>query len=294
MKTVASISFLNLMIITALAQGVSINTGGEPADPSAGLDVNFTNKGFLPPRLTAAQRDAIPSPAAGLVIWCSNCFELQVYNGLRWTNMTGGTKAVGCGEEVYTDQRDGNIYSSVLIGDQCWMDRNLAWLPTVNSSSEGSFSSSCYYVYGYEGTDVNAALATPEYQTYGVLYNWPASVMACPPGWRLPSTEDWDRLVNNLGGDELAGGALKETGDAHWNFPNSGATNSSGFTALPGSFREFYGGFYLPGSFTAFWESVQYESYHAWRRGLYSYSGEIVRALENKATGFSVRCLRDF
>jgi hypothetical protein len=87
-----------LVISNAIFAQVGINTDNSAPDESAGLDVKFSNKGFLLPRTTSITRNAIVNPAAGLVIWCSNCGatgELQVFNGSAWTNMTGGAVAAG-------------------------------------------------------------------------------------------------------------------------------------------------------------------------------------------------------
>ena len=94
MKTI-QLFIITILMITgyALNAQVAINTDGSSANPSAILEVKSTEKGFLPPRMRAVQRDAISSPVAGLVIWCSNCGnngEMQVFNGTAWTTLTGG------------------------------------------------------------------------------------------------------------------------------------------------------------------------------------------------------------
>lgn len=86
----------------------------------------------------------------------------------------------------FEDYRDGKMYKSVLIGEQCWMAENLAYLPEVSPSSELSDTDPHYYVYGYEGTDVNTAKSRTRFHQFGALYNWPASISACPEGWKLP------------------------------------------------------------------------------------------------------------
>ena len=135
----------------------------------------------------------------------------------------------------FTDFRDGNHYNVVKIANQVWMAENLKYLPSVVGPPTTSYTLPYYYVYGYYGTDVNAAKATANYTTYGVLYNWAAALTSCPAGWHLPGTGEWTQLTDYLGGLSTAGGKLKETGTAHWASPNTGATNEYGFTALPGS-----------------------------------------------------------
>lgn len=92
---------------------------------------------------------------------------------------------------TFTDSRDGKVYNIVTIGKQFWMAENLAYLPSVVDPGTGSYTEPYYSVYGYNGTDVAAAKATENYQTYGVLYNWPAAMTACPEGWHLPSDAEW-------------------------------------------------------------------------------------------------------
>ncbi len=222
----------------------------------------------------------------------------------------------------FTDTRDGNTYSSVQIGSQCWMAENLAYLPLVSPSSAESETTPYYYVYDYQGTDVNAAKATSNYQTYGVLYNWPAAMDGqassnsvpsgvqgvCPSGWHLPSDEEWKILEGEVdsqygypdpewdgtgwrGSD--AGGNLKETGYSHWNSPNTGATNSSGFTALPGGNRYYNGSFYGLGYYAYFWSSADSNSSYAWSRYLHYDRANVLRHNYNKHLGFSVRCTKD-
>jgi uncharacterized protein (TIGR02145 family) len=149
---------------------------------------------------------------------------------------------------IYTDIRDGHEYKWVKIGGQIWMAENLAYLPFVSPLSAFSFTERYYYVYDYEGTIINDAEDTYNYRTYGVLYNWPAAMSGftsstvnpsnvqgiCSDGWHLPSLAEWNELIDYLGGDSQAIGAMKEAGIEHWSSSNTGVTNISGFTALPG------------------------------------------------------------
>ena len=158
----------------------------------------------------------------------------------------------------FTDPRDGNVYKTVTIGNQVWMAENLKYLPWVAEPGQSSSTSSYYYVYGYTGTSVPAAKATSNYSTYGVLYNWNAACTSCPWGWHLPSDAEWTHLTDYLGGQSVAGGKLKETGTSHWNSPNIGATNETGFTALPGGFRNYYGDFNYIGDYGYWWSATEY------------------------------------
>lgn len=225
-----------------------------------------------------------------------------------------------CGH-LFVDPRDGNAYNTVQIGSQCWMAENLAYLPSVSPRTESSLDLPYYYVYDYNGTDVTAAKATANYQTYGVLYNWPAAMDSastsnsissgvqgvCPAGWHMPSDEEWKMLegeVDSLYGypdpewdntgdrGSDAGGNLKETGTVHWNNPNFGATNSSWFTALPAGVKGS-NSFSSLGYFAYFWTSTEYSSTRAWYHRLNYEDSQVYRYRFPRSYGLSVRCIRD-
>lgn len=194
---------------------------------------------------------------------------------------------------TFTDIRDNTVYSWVEIGNQIWMSENLKYLPSVVGPNVGSETESHYYVYEYDGTDVNAAKATEHYSTYGVLYNWTAALNACPNGWHLPSDDEWTELTDYLGSETVAGGKLKETGTTHWISPNTSATNESGFTALPGGERKNDGTFDRLGNNGFWWTVDDYNSTSKWSRIIYNRSGEVGRFYDNNKLGLSVRCVKD-
>lgn len=210
---------------------------------------------------------------------------------------------------IFTDTRDGKVYNWVQIGDQVWMAENLAYLPSVNRVSDGSENAagSYYYVYGYDGTNVADAKATANYTTYGALYNWTAAMDGsnsstanpsgvqgvCPTGWHLPSDAEWTELTDHLGGASVAGGKLKETGVTHWNSPNTGATNETGFIALPGGDRANALYFYSIGSRGYWWSATGVSTGSAWSRIVYYNDSDVGRIVDGKELGFSVRCIRD-
>ncbi len=135
-----------------------------------------------------------------------------------------------------TDQ-DGNTYKTITIGTQTWMAENLKTtkyrngdpIPNVTDISEWyhlTTGAYCDYI-NTPGSDV----------TYGKLYNWHTvadSRNIAPTGWHVPSDAEWAILIEYLGGSDVAGGKLKETGTTHWYNPTTEATNESGFTGLPG------------------------------------------------------------
>jgi len=204
---------------------------------------------------------------------------------------------------TFVDPRDGDPYETVTIGEQVWMAENLAYLPAVSAPTSRSSTELHYYVYDYDGTDVAAAKVTANYTTYGVLYNWPAALTACPDGWRLPSDEEWKQLEIYLGMSWIdadnnswrgtdEGGKLKEAGISHWASPNTGATNSSGFTALAGGLLGVESAFENIGSSGYWWSSTDEDERSAWYRIL-SYNNSLVcRHRYSDAIGLSVRCIQ--
>ena len=204
------------------------------------------------------------------------------------------------------DSRDSQIYQYKTIGTQVWMTENLAYLPSVVGPGTGSSSTAYYYVYGYNGTDVATAKATDNYSTYGVLYNWTAAQSACPSGWHLPSDAEWKQLEKSLGmtdaqansinfrGTHNEGNKLKEAGTVHWNSPNTGATNETGFTALPGGYRAESNIFSILGETGNWWSSTFYNSDNAYYRSMSYVQSGVYRSDEGKNEyGLSVRCVRN-
>ncbi|MCK4448089.1 MAG: fibrobacter succinogenes major paralogous domain-containing protein, partial [Candidatus Marinimicrobia bacterium] len=164
--------------------------------------------------------------------------------------------------------------------------RNGDPIPNVTDNTDWSnLTTGAYCNYDNNGSNVT---------TYGRLYNWHAVSDArqiAPAGWHVPSDEEWQTLVDYLGGSGVAGGKMKETGTTHWNSPNTGATNESGFSALPGGYRYLDGGYYDMGYYAYFWSSTEGSSGSAWSRHLYYDHSEVGRYFEGKRLGFSVRCV---
>jgi uncharacterized protein (TIGR02145 family) len=195
-----------------------------------------------------------------------------------------------CGDLV---SHEGYDYFTVQIGDQCWFSENCRYLPVVSPSGEWSQTDPYYYVYDYQGSDVSAAKSTANYATYGVLYNWPAVMTEgiCPSGWHIPSDGEFTELSDFLGGESIAGGKMKEAGYDHWNSPNTGATNSSGWTGLPGGYLESFG-FSDIGN-NGLWWSASESGSTSWKRELYFSYDNVYRDGNFHYFGFSVRCVRD-
>ncbi len=220
---------------------------------------------------------------------------------------------------------DGNSYNTVLIGAQCWTKENLrvrrynSTNPDLNGrsilfdASGGSGGASDTWknlTIGAHTIYANDSTTTPSNRTkYGYLYNWYAAkgiyttgnipstdtLNICPSGWHVPTDAEWTTLTTELGGESVAGGKMKSIGTAYWNSPNTGATNESGFSALPGGYRN------LDGSFTnvilvnaVFWSATDFDNTNAWNRYLSKDNDDVNRLYYNKSVGASVRCLRNY
>ena len=131
---------------------------------------------------------------------------------------------------------------------------------------------------------------------YGKLYNWYAvndPRGLAPEGWHIPSDFEWTTLGTCLGGNTVAGGPMKEIGTTHWNNSNTGATNLSNFTALPGGYRSDVGTFNNVGDYGHWWSATKGDSNTAWNRNLNYNDGVLEGGGANLKFGYSVRCLRD-
>ena len=199
-----------------------------------------------------------------------------------WSGFCPPAVFISCGDQI---GHEGYDYSTVQIGEQCWFSENCRYLPEVSPSIDGSETDPYYYVYDYQGTDVEAAKATENYETYGVLYNWPAVMTAgiCPSGWHIPSDGAWTQLTDFLGGEAVAGDSMKD--DVQWN-----GSNSSGFTGRSGGFR-FSEILFDEGVYGYWWSSSELDSY-SWFRVLGS-GNNVNQDYGHHYYGFSARCVRD-
>ena len=210
---------------------------------------------------------------------------------------------------------DGKSYAVVKIGTQTWMAENLAWLPAVSASSKGSDSLKHYYVYNYEDSLLTPAKNTANYQIYGVLYNWLAAMNkdgkissfqgrfqdVCPTGWHLPYDEDWKILETDLGMSQHDADTiyLRSSGEVGEKLKSSlgwisggNGSNSSGFTALPGGYRNTHGGFVNLGNYALFWSATLSDT-SVWYRSIYFNDNGVSRFTTLPSHGLSVRCIKD-
>jgi len=189
-------------------------------------------------------------------------------------------------QQTVTDY-DGNIYNTVEIGKQTWIKENL-------KSVHYSDGTSIPDVAAYNNSDSLANI-------YGLLYSWYAAMHdsteegvqgVCPCGWYIPTNRDWTRLENYLGGPSVAGGKMKEEGTEHWFPPNTGSTNSSGFTAIAAG--EFYINiFQFMKEYALFWSSTEVSSTVARERFL-AYNDDACFTYDwNKSAKYPIRCIKN-
>ena len=193
---------------------------------------------------------------------------------------------------------DGNVYPIITIGKQVWMKEDLKTTRYSNGDSIGTTTPTTLdmtneptpkYQWAYDGNESNVEI-------YGRLYTWYAATddrNICPTGWHVPTDVDWSTLTTYLVGEYVAGGKLKETGITHWKSPNTGATNESGFTALPGGYRYGNGTFYDIGGTGNWWSSTEVSTNNAWCYTMYNNFRNVNKHYGKKTNGLSGRCIRD-
>jgi len=293
MKLICLLLFFLAFNVT-FSQGIKISENGSNPDATAILELESENKGFLPPRLTTAQRDAITSPAEGLVIYNLDTKCINFYNATAWIDLcgSGSTPPSGfsCGD-TFEDVRDGQTYATIQIGNQCWMAENL------NYNASGSF---CY------ANDPNNC------NTFGRLYSWaitmdgagssntnPSGVQGvCPEGWHVPSDAEWQEMEAHLGMNTLdlnaSGATFRNSGNVGQQLKATtfGGNNSSGFNAIGGGGGTATNFSFLPIASAYFWTTRESGS-NAYYRRLQDTENGVLRNTINKNRWLSIRCIRD-
>jgi uncharacterized protein (TIGR02145 family) len=187
---------------------------------------------------------------------------------------------------------DNNVYKTITIGTQTWMAENLkttkfndgtdVFFALVDKDwADSAFKAYCWY--------------NNDSIVYGAIYNWAAvnSDKLCPTGWHVPSDAEWTTLTTFIGGETTAAGKLMEAGNVHWQTPNSSLTNETGFTALPGGYRNYNAVFSNIKRYGYWWSSTESSTPNAYCRFIYFSFANMTRTNTNKMSGLSVRCVMD-
>jgi uncharacterized protein (TIGR02145 family) len=269
------------------ARGVCWSTGAGPTITLSTKTTDGDGNGSFTSSLTGL----VPNTLYYIRAYATNSTGTAYGNEVDFWTTSGG-------QTITATDIDGNVYSAVTIGNQIWMAENLKTtkfrdgtdIPFVWYNSEWDGLTSVAYC--WYGNNVNNIY----YKTsYGALYNFYAvadSRKLCPAGWHVATNNEWTSMVDYLGGRNVAGGKLKETGTINWISPNTGATNETGFTALPGGGRDVQGCFAM-GGIGYWWTGSEYDngaSFWSIQKGA---SNIYWSATTTKSAGFSVRCLRD-
>lgn len=292
LPTISTIDATNVDIITAGCGGNITSDGGSLVTVRGVCWSTGT---------TPTIADSKTTDGAGVGSFTSSLTGLQsntTYYVRAYATNNGGT-AYG-GTVSFTTRNgmidaDGNVYHVVTIGAQTWTVENLKTtkyndgtaIPLVTEASAWANLTTpgfCWY-------NNNEALNK---NTYGGLYNWYAvnTGKLAPTGWHVATDAEWTTLTDYLGGASY-GGKLKETGTVHWIEPNTGATNETGFTALPAGSRDNTGIFDNLGYYSIWWSSTEISSTDAWYLFIYSPQTQVQRFSIFKKDGFSIRCIKD-
>lgn len=303
MKPLLLLVLASVQGFLSMAQSSGVGIGTTVAHPTALLELKASAKGFLPPRLTFVQRNAIVNPAQGLIIYCIDCGprgEAQVFDGVAWANLYGGTP------KGYVPLYDTTV-PSAIIGNQMWSTKNLDItsyrngdpIPHVTDSAQWTNLTTGAWCW-YDNDSASYAAV------YGRLYNWYAVTDPrgiAPNGWHVPTQGDWNQLVKNIDAtadtncistcfqSSTAGGPLKAL--TNWWAPNIGASNSTGFSGLPGGMRHSSGVFQYVDRTGYWWSSTIYTSTYSWARSLFFNLGSVYNFFDSKKAGYSVRLVRD-
>jgi len=284
-ETPADINFGTLLDSTQLNATANVS-GSFVYTPAMGAKLNEGNNQELRVYFTPTMASAYHSAGKSVKI---NVLPASLSTAVFNPDVTYGA----------VNDIDGNNYKTVAIGTQTWMAENLRTTKYRNGEAIPNVTGNIVWVGLSEAAYCNYENNTDEttMATMGRLYNWFAitdSRNIAPTGWHVATDNEWTTLTNFLGNENNAGGKLKETGNQHWHSPNTGATNTSGFTALPSGRREYDTGLFINDGYDGFWwTSSAYNPDYSWYRHLHYDVSAIYRANFHKQYGFSVRCVKD-
>lgn len=299
---------------TELADPVEVLVKDINGNVFSGMDVHFTvTEGSVSSNKVSTNKQGIAS-----INWTlgesvgTQTLSIKAYQA-NGTTLSGApitvTVTTKLAANTVTDI-DGNIYDIVSIGNQVWMSENLKTTKYPNGTEipivPADFS---WGELGDNGTDdAYCVFQSTIYEHKNVFYTWAAAMGdnvessstyptsnqgVCPDNWHLPSEVEWKELVNFLDGPSVAGGKMKETGTNYWIGPNTGATNESGFSALPWGCRTSLGSFNAEGADGFFWSSTKFSETNAWNIVLSYHHVDVLYDNSYMSYGFSVKCVKD-
>jgi len=276
-----------LNVSTTVEVGTSLEVG------TSSESIILMNEMISLPPLTNSDILNFEQVPYGSIVFSSESDVLLVFDGDWWKRVDGkNDHYLSTCEKNYHYQ--GQDFRGVLIGTQCWMDRNVNIGTRIHYAVDQT-NNSVIEKYCYSGSETYC-------DTYGGLYQWDEAMGysnsgsgvqgICPDGWHIPTDAEWTTLIDYLGGSSVAGGKMKETGFIHWDIPNTSATNASKFTALPGGYRTS-NGYTNRGIKNSLWSATENDGSSAYYRYLYYTHANVVRVDNDKSYGYSVRCLRN-
>jgi uncharacterized protein (TIGR02145 family) len=216
-------------------------------------------------------------------------------NGTAYTFTVTATNAAGSSVASAASNAVTLLWASTNLDVSTYRDGTA--IPRVEDGATWANLTTGAYCYYFNDSTTYAAIYGKLYNRYavaGIHDNDPntANKTLAPEGWHVPTDGEWTTLTSYFGGESVAGGKMKEVGVSHWVSPNTGATNESGFSGLPGGYRAFNGSFYFIGHVGHWWSSSEYNTSDAWHWYLVNSSDDVSKFSSNKGSGFSVRCLK--
>jgi uncharacterized protein (TIGR02145 family) len=260
----------------------------------------ITYSGTVKPATSAPQKSK--SSPSGTTTMTYTTGDQLLYKGTSGNYSTVVTDVLTTSKTINFDfvacaDADGNNYTTVTIGTQTWMVENLKTTNYNDGTAIPLVADNTAWVGLNTGAWCDYYNSSAQGTMYGHLYNWYAvsdGRNIAPVGWHVPTDAEWTTLTTYLGGEAVAGGKLKEAGTLNWLSPNTGATNETGFSALSGGIRLDYNGMFSGVSYYGqWWSSTPPGTNNAWSRSMDYDTSSVIRNAGNRATGFSVRCVRD-